>query len=255
MTAILSPKPRRAPLIAQPLLARPAPLLSPPIYLSTDLPRSTALFSPPRLMSPVNITSSGIPKSNLSKAPPSCSSAKRRRPHNTTSRSSRRRLARPDCSAAFGPSFFDSLPWISQVECAPERVDVWDVADLSLLPDEPLHQPPSSGVGPVRRRRTSTRSAVAPSLGGPVENALQASRSTPRTPLREYLQEPLPIRLLPAADRDVLDPRTPSPTHRFDPHTVVFHHLMPLLPSSDPSLLPSPRGPAWTRPTPSPPPV
>ncbi|GJE86916.1 hypothetical protein PsYK624_029990 [Phanerochaete sordida] len=257
MTAIISPRPRRVSFEPAQVLERPVPLLSPPIYLSTDIPRSPGLFSPPRLLSPINIAAPGIHKSNLSKASSACGSTKRRRTHATSSRASRRRHTRPDLSTAFGPSVFDSLPWISQVECAPERVDVWDVADLSLLPDEPLrpHSRCSSGVGPVRHRRTSTRlsAAAGNALTEPISlmpididnGALfqvpHSLRSMPRTPLQEFPQEPLPTHLLPAAEveRSILDPRTPPPTYRFDPQNVVFHNLMPVLPATEPELPPS----------------
>ncbi|EKM55613.1 uncharacterized protein PHACADRAFT_144204 [Phanerochaete carnosa HHB-10118-sp] len=258
MSAILSPRPRRASFDPSQPLERPAPLLSPPIYLSTDIPRSTGLFSPPRLLSPINIAAPSIHKSNLSKASSSCSSTKRRRTHATSSRSSRRRQARSDLSTAFGPSVFDSLPWISQVECDPERVDVWDVADLSLLPDEsPRSHSQSSSVGPVRHRRVSTRSSTAPGSNISAEPISLTSidvsssvwpqmprslRHSPRTPLQEFPQEPLLPQLLPAAEiqRSAYDPRTPPPTYRFNPQNVNFHHLMPVFPSAGPELPPPP---------------
>jgi len=231
MTAIVSPKPRRASLNPPPDLERPAPLLSPPIYPSNDLSRSNGLFSPPRLMSPINITGPGINKTNLSKSSGTCSSTKRRRIAATNTRTSRRRHnTRSDCSFPLNSSVFDQLPWISQVESAPERVDVWDIADLSLLPDA-LDCHSNSGVGPVRRRKTSLRSSHS-------ESAVPHLRSSP----------PLPL-LFPALDRMDQDPRTPPPSVRFNPLEATFLNLMPVLPSNGVEGRASPRVPAWSRPS------
>lgn len=65
-------------------------------------------------------------------------------------------------------------------------------------------------------------------------------RSTPRTPLQEFPQEPFPTQLLPAAEieRSTLDPRTPPPTYKFDPHSVSFCNLMPVFSSAEPDYPP-----------------
>ncbi|KAI0811256.1 hypothetical protein BC629DRAFT_1589983 [Irpex lacteus] len=229
MTAIVSPQPRRGSFNPPPAVERPAPLLSPPIYPSNDISRSCGLFSPPRLMSPINITGPGLNKPKLSKSSGTCNSTKRRRTSTASTRTSRRRhCVRSDCSPSLTSSIFDQLPWISQVEFPPERVDVWDIADLSLLPDSPKQQS-ESGVGPVRRRKTSLRSCHSGTATPP-------RRSSP----------PLPRSVL---DRIELDPRTPPPRMPFDPKEVTFRHLMPVFHSGEEGLTPSPRIPNWSRPS------
>ena len=160
---------------------------------------------------------------STSKPSSSCSSSKRRRGTQGTSRTPRRRhCPRPDCiTYVNGPNAFDKLPWISQVESEPtETANVWDIADLSLLPD-----PPSSGVGPVRNRRTSasSRSGATP-FGGTVAEAQNAGslsssfRSRPQS---------LPLELLPAADSEALEPHTP-PGVSYNPYEATFVDLMPV---------------------------
>ncbi|KAJ3533845.1 hypothetical protein NM688_g7227 [Phlebia brevispora] len=179
-------------------------------------------------MSPIHLSSSTVHKANLSKASTPCSSTKRRRTHPTTSRTTRRRhCARPDCVVTYanGLHAFDQLPWISQIESeSPETVDAWNVADLSLLPD-----PPSSGIGPVRNRRTSSsRSGVKP-LGG-IPDEMFASSTGPVSSGLRSRRELLPLQLLPAADNDALNPRTPPPNGTFNPYEVTFRNLMPAFP-------------------------
>ncbi|KAF7796961.1 hypothetical protein EIP86_008149 [Pleurotus ostreatoroseus] len=211
MVSIISPTPRHAsPARIEPL-ERSLSLQSPPIYQRGELPRAST----------------------------PCSSTKRRRAHATTSRTTRRRhCARPDCAVTSvtyvnGIHAFDKLPWISQIESeSPETFDAWDLADLSLLPE-----PPSSGIGPVRNRRTSSsRAAGITPFGGTLGLAREASATgTGHTSSRlRTRRELLPLRLLPAADNDALDPRTPPPGGRFDPYAVAFRNLMPaLLPTRD----------------------
>ncbi|PSR71171.1 hypothetical protein PHLCEN_2v13017, partial [Hermanssonia centrifuga] len=128
---------------------------------------------------------------------------------------------------------FDQLPWISQIESEPpSTLDLWDIADLSLLPD-----PPSSGVGPVRNRRSfaTLRSGVNP-FGGSLAGEAQPAgsiTSQQQQPLRSR-PSPLHLQLLPAVDRQVLDPRTPPPSMTFNPMEVAFQGLMPAFPPNDP---------------------
>lgn len=177
----------------------------------------------------------------LSKPSGSCSTTKRRRTVATTSRTSRRRhCTRADCTLGYGSPAFDQLPWISQVESAPERVDAWDIADLSLLPDAQMpHLLSDSGIGPVRRRKTSLHSLHSESSSPSAVH--HPSRSHPPS-----LSLPLPF---PVMDREGLDPRTPPPTVKFNPHEVTFLNLMPVLPSNGVDYPPSPKFPAWTRPS------
>lgn len=169
----------------------------------------------------------------LSKASASCSPTKRRRTHTTASRTSRRRhCLRSDCVVNYNHQVFDQLPWISQIESEPpSTLDLWDIADLSLLPD-----PPSSGVGPVRNRRSSAtlRSGVNPfgaSLAGEAQPAGSIT-SQQQQPLRSR-RSPLHLQLLPPVDRQVLDPRTPPPSMTFNPMEVAFQGLMPAFPPND----------------------
>ncbi|KAI0094034.1 hypothetical protein BDY19DRAFT_294147 [Irpex rosettiformis] len=231
MTAILSPQPRRGSLSPQPAVDRPALPLSPPIYPSKDLSRSTGLFSPPRLLSPINIAGPGLNQPKLSKSAGTCNTIKRRRTTTNTIRTSRRRhCSRADCSPALTSSIFDHLPWISQVESPPERVDVWNIADLSLLPDS-LEKQLGSGVGPVRRRKTSLRSSLSDATTHPHRSS---------SPL--LLPQPVLDRMGP-------DPRTPPPSTTLNPMEVTFRNLMPVFPSQDKELALSPRIPAWSLPS------
>lgn len=194
----------------------------------------------------------------LSKSSASCSSSKRRRSHTASTRVSRRR--RTDCPPSFSSNVFDTLPWIAQVERAPQRADIWDLADLSLLPDDSPYL--SSGAGPVRRRRTSSRSGVPPLGGGMATEAAASGRGTfphmvpashAKRDARGDDERLLPMQLLPAFDRESCDLRTPPPSYALDPRDVTFDRLMPILPTFDPALRPSPRDLSWSRSsTPSP---
>ncbi|KAH6919067.1 hypothetical protein BKA70DRAFT_1381667 [Coprinopsis sp. MPI-PUGE-AT-0042] len=102
------------------------------------------------------------------------------------------------------PHPFDQLPWISAMETTPELTNPWDIADLSLLPE--------SGLGPVRRRKTSLRS-----------NPMDAPES------------PLPVQLpLQLNDDDLPSrPATPKPSQpSLLPSAILFRNLMPVSPSS-----------------------
>ncbi|TCD68909.1 hypothetical protein EIP91_009459 [Steccherinum ochraceum] len=214
MTAIASPQPRRA--SRKPSAILP---LSSPFYVSTDLPprnASSGITSPPRLLSPIHL---GDPMNYLSKAPTTCSPRRRRGVAGASGRAARRRhVTRPDCAVNFatGPAMFDRLSWISQLQDAPECVDIWDIADLSLLPIEQQSPNHTSGVGPVRSRKSSLRT-------DPIASA-PASDHQDRPSRRNQS-----IPLLPLLDRDILDPRTPPPRDRSEFGGVQFHELLPAL--------------------------
>ncbi|EMD38361.1 hypothetical protein CERSUDRAFT_64617 [Gelatoporia subvermispora B] len=162
-------------------------------------------------------------KATLSKSPPPCSPAKRRRGAVGNSRVSRRRTcARPECFIKpAGPALFDGLPWISGMEAIPDGIDAWDIADLSLLCVENLPGAEAPSTGPVRRTKTSSRS----------------SPLAPRPELiPEHVHRPLPTLEIPARetlcfDRIASDPRTPPPREAFVPSEVLFQGLHPVLPS------------------------
>ncbi|KAK7693450.1 hypothetical protein QCA50_003018 [Cerrena zonata] len=218
MTAIVSPKPRLA---SRRRAHSPTPVLSPPPLYLSDLPRrmaSAGLASPPRLLSPIHLTD---PSSYYSKASSSCTPAnKKRRTQVSASRAARRRRStRFDRPTPFpgGGSIFDQLAWIPQLNEEPEHTDVWDIADLSLLPIEAAH--PSS-VGPVRNRKSSLRS------DSPYSSPITQD-SSPRRPAPLQLA---PTTAFPLFDRDHIDPRTPPPRETFSLENVQFFGLMPALP-------------------------
>ncbi|KAI0928455.1 hypothetical protein AcV5_006023 [Taiwanofungus camphoratus] len=222
MAAIVSPQPR----VASPVRSQSSspPLLSPPIYLPDDLRVSShrrVLLSPPRLMSPIDLVDRGVHKAYSSKSSSPCSPTKRRRGvAYSTSRSPRRRhCARADCciNSLGGPALFDRLPWISNMEATPDRVSVWDTADLSLLSEEHSEAPCS---GPVRRRKTPLR----PNPLSPVHEPA----------VYEHSIAPDPHELTPSAvfpfNHPAADPRTPSPRERLIPSEVRFRGLLPVFP-------------------------
>ncbi|KDR81841.1 hypothetical protein GALMADRAFT_15674, partial [Galerina marginata CBS 339.88] len=129
----------------------------------------------------------------------------RRRSKATSHSLRRRRLApRVECRPSHA---FDDLPWISTLDAAPELLNPWDIADLSLIPDSSFHDIPSSGPGPVRRRKTSLRSS-------PIAAKNSTSPSGSPLPLRD-------TSLLPS-------PSVSTPRSRFIPSRVLFHNLMPV---------------------------
>lgn len=197
---------------------------------------SAGLTSPPRLLSPIHLTDPSyvsclVSSHNLffsiflqyPKASAICTPAnKKRRTQASASRAARRRRStRFDRPTPFpgGGSIFDQLAWIPQLNEEPEHTDVWDIADLSLLPIEAAH--PSS-VGPVRNRKSSLRSDSP--YSSPITQDDGSRRSSPRSsPALASLTFPL-------FDRDQVDPRTPPPRETFTPENVQFFGLMPALP-------------------------
>lgn len=137
--------------------------------------------------------------------PCSCNTTRKRRCLPTGSRPSRR-PRRQDCplrSSPRGPSVFDSLPWVSILDAPAPQANPWDVADLSQLPIDERSLP----LGPVRRRKASSRSVPFPLTpsSSPSYSSIPFSPSgyvsrDPRTPPRE-IEPPSAIRfqgLLPA---------------------------------------------------------
>ena len=125
-----------------------------------------------------------------------------RRPKSSPQSVRRRRPTR-ECRVTPQPHAFDDLPWIASLETSPDITNPWDIADLSLLPVPPLSELPASGLGPVRRRKTSLRSSP-----------LASSKSTSHLPIRD-------TSLLPS-------PSQPTPRSRFTPSRVLFQNLMPV---------------------------
>lgn len=157
-----------------------------------------------------------LTNAQLSSKPP-CSPTKRRRVLNRNlSRSTRHRhCARSDCcinTFSRPLTSFDDLPWISALSIEPDTTNPWDIADLSLLGTS---EEESSGPGPVRRRKTSLRS-----------NPLAQPTSKD-----EEDQWTIPIPFLRLHDLADPTPQTPPPKRRFTPSDVVFHDLLPVLPS------------------------
>ena len=154
---------------------------------------------------------------------------KRRRAHPTTSRTTRRRhCACPDCpvTSVNGLHVFDQLPQISQIDSEPsEHLKLWNTGDSSCLPDTI-----SSGIGPVRTRKSSSssRNGVAPQFGGAPLAEAQGLANMATAPIRSR-SPVLPFELLPAADSEAFDPRTPTGV-AFNPFEVTFRNLMPVLP-------------------------
>ncbi|PPQ81233.1 hypothetical protein CVT25_015757 [Psilocybe cyanescens] len=154
-----------------------------------------------RLRSPIHLADSSIERPPP--PPTACASSSRRR-SKPTSRSVRRRRLNPrvDCRPSHT---FDDLPWISTLDAAPEFLNPWDIADLSIIPDSDLS---SSGPGPVRSRKSSLRSSP-----------IISTKNTSSPP-----SLPLPLRdtsLLPS-------PSVSTPRSRFMPSRVLFHNLMPV---------------------------
>ncbi|KAG6895329.1 hypothetical protein C0992_001870 [Termitomyces sp. T32_za158] len=114
------------------------------------------------------------------------------------------------------PHPFDSLPWLPLLDATPSDRDVWDLADLSQLPDKPpvlIARRPFPDLVQTAPLRPSTPQPPPP--------------STP-TPLPTPLSLPLPLPL-PLPPCDTRCPTTPRARARFVPARVLFHNLMPVL--------------------------
>lgn len=170
--------------------------IEPMIASSADTTR------PPRLNSPfhfaTNATNIHLSHHNHVRKPTRSNRTRtRRQPH----------CARTDCPVTVSrPHRFDSLPWISVMDIPPSEEPTHDIADLSELPvdlDSPEFRYPGSGMGPVRRRKTSFRS-------DPLCSEEQPSH--PAVSIIDYSN---------------LYASTPAPKHRRS--RIAFHDLMPIL--------------------------
>ena len=147
-------------------------------------------MSPPRLLSPIQLTPSPPVKRRVKLH-------RRRRP-----------LSCVDCQLEPMLHPFDQLPWISALEATPRSLSPWDIADLSQIAD------PFSP-GPIRRRKTSLRSnpmALPPTPTPPTQRSDDVSWAAGST--------------LPSNDTPISRSQTPPP--RFTPSRVLFHNLMPV---------------------------
>lgn len=195
MPVLVAPQPMHPPL--RPRVNIPLQLLSPPTrYYTPDF------VSPVhRLRSPIALAESckqsfqPICSPSRRRTKPGSHSLRRRRPHPRVERTSHS---------------FDQLPWISTLESAPEHVDPWNIADLSLIPDPLPIDVPESGLGPVRRRKTSLRSNPL-GTNDPASDSPSSSESFP--PLYD-------------SDTSSFPPATPA--SRFIPSRVLFRNLMPV---------------------------
>ncbi|KAG2157300.1 hypothetical protein DEU56DRAFT_905952 [Suillus clintonianus] len=225
MPSIIAPSPRRvAHACFQDALQSPSPLpdtrhchvphASPTGVISEILP-SRMILSPPRLLSPITLNESRV-LSLKSKSPMPCGAAVRRGLTRSTRSTKKRRRFPPRIESpldVYGRvPMFDRLPWISAMEFPP-RFDLYDTADLSLLPG--VEELPFSDTipasGPVRHRKSSLRSNP---LGNNPESESPSRQNLP-------FQSP-------SCDRECL--KTPPPRVSFDPTRVTFHNLMPVFP-------------------------
>lgn len=215
MPDIAAPSPRRA--RSSNLSARSVTLsqrFASPSPVQTFPPLSARnSISPSRLSSPIALQD--IPYMSLhSKSPTPCNGPLKRRTTPRPSRSARRRLHLPRIDCPLDPfrraAVFDQLSWIPALD-APPCVE-HDIADLSQIPLKEDFSPSAYSVpatGPVRRRKTSTRS-----------NPLA---STPNNQTDVSILPLLPLH--PSAC-----PTTPPPRNSFDPSRVTFQNLMPVFP-------------------------
>jgi hypothetical protein len=200
-----------------------SPLPSPP-YLSPSI----CIDSVPRLSSPIQLQPTLVRVKSVSKLR---SSANPRTPSPRDTAFSqqqqsqsqyqhhqrRRRHCQGDCyfETVGASNFFDSLPWISAMETTkqPNYRDIADLSQLDVLPSRSGSLP--SGPGPVRRRKTSSRS-----------NPLTAAPLNEVTPnhvlLSSHLSIPSPFRgrLLASSPR--------TPLSRFSLSRVRFNDLLPV---------------------------
>jgi hypothetical protein len=189
------------------LFARAALSPAPPVCLAS-------LKAPPA----TDHTAPQCPKSAYTLPSP----ALRRRPKPPSFALRRRRLApRVECAPDPLPIHpFDKLPWIASMDRPIDNMRQNDLADLSLLPDDPFISRPTilpSGTGPIRRRKLSAtkRSSlrVAPleihTTRGDDDLFHSASNLFPRH---------IPER-----------PSTPMNVSRPDPAHITFRHLMPVI--------------------------
>ncbi|KAF5386919.1 hypothetical protein D9615_001923 [Tricholomella constricta] len=233
MPVILSPRPRPA----RGLRANTAPAIamSRELAYSKAPPRAAiSLSSTPRLMSPIELAPSAVsarippflPQSSRSRPQinrSSCTPFPRRRSKPYPTPLHRRRpSSRSSCHPEPAPIHaFDQLPWITALDAAPpDHFDIWDIADLSQLPDPPTSN--CSNPALVRRRKTSPRATELIPSSPLLHLTSSLSERRSNTPLCDTsVPSPAPVRV------DTSRPHTPRP--RFNPSRVLFHHLMPVL--------------------------
>ncbi|TFK72202.1 hypothetical protein BDN72DRAFT_895027 [Pluteus cervinus] len=193
----------------------PCPYPPPSATLASTFSKSLALTSAPtmHLQSAIQLTEPSHRRS--SQFLETCLAKRRAKPASRSPRNRRQPLplrATPG-SQSPPPHPFDILPWISALDAPLDLTSPGDIADLSQLPDS---YSPSSGPGPVRRRRPSLRS-----------NPLQFTSEPQTTDLSHLLPAQVPCETSP--------PHTPRPRTRSKPtpSRVVFRHLMPMAMSTD----------------------
>lgn len=189
----------RADPLPQPLAS--APLMAPIALVGSDLPSATIV----RRASSRSRTRVGSDNDWQHAA----KLFQRRQPARSPPRN--RRATRPRQHAP--AHVFDSLPWISQLDVEPHLGG--DVTDLSELPLAPEH------VGPVRRRRTSTRSSPLRRPSSSPSPSLSSSASEDDDECTDLLSLP-----------PFLNERCTTPPPRLSRHdysAIRFENLMPQL--------------------------
>ncbi|KAI0736774.1 hypothetical protein C8Q72DRAFT_22332 [Fomitopsis betulina] len=178
------------------------------------------LFSPPRLSTPIDLFDPRANRSQATRSATLCSPINKRRRNvafNAVRSPRRRHCLRTECpmSPLSGPAFFDSIPWISQLEQMPDDALPMDIADLSV-PENDCMRPETPCSGPMRTRKTSLRS-------NPLAHTLNRVPDFSPPDLHE-----LPIYALLPHDPAPSTPRTPI-REPFIPSEVQFCGLRPVL--------------------------
>ncbi|KAF7777570.1 hypothetical protein Agabi119p4_3642 [Agaricus bisporus var. burnettii] len=108
---------------------------------------------------------------------------------------------------------FDKLPWIASMDLPTDNVRPNDLADLSLIPGDPFISCPTTGTGPIRHRKLTSRRS-------PLTLETHAERGDDS--LFHYASNLFP-RTVPER------PSTPMNMSRLDPAHITFRHLMPVI--------------------------
>lgn len=194
---------------------RASPSIFSPCLLSLQGPQYA--FRPLLFHSATDHTASQLPKSACIIPPPTL----RRRSKPPSFALRRRRLtSRVEYAPEPLPIHpFDKLPWIASMDRPMDNVRLNDLADLSLLPDDPFISRPTihpSGTGPIRRRKPSSRRS--------------SLRVTPLEIRTERGDEDLFHYASHLFPRNVPErPSTPMKISRLDPAHITFRHLMPVI--------------------------
>lgn len=173
-----------------------------------------------RYVSTLLDASSRLTRSQATRSATLCSPINKRRRNvafNAVRSPRRRHCLRTECpmSPLSGPAFFDSIPWISQLEQMPDDALPMDIADLSV-PENDCMRPETPCSGPMRTRKTSLRS-------NPLAHTLNRVPDFSPPDLHE-----LPIYALLPHDPAPSTPRTPI-REPFIPSEVQFCGLRPVL--------------------------